>query len=298
MLTQSKGAVIFEGSKCGLHDRVFLNSLGLPTYEAKDLALAKKHFTEYDPDEILHVVAIEQTEYFKVLFKVLEEVIPKSKGKEKHLSFGWVSLKDGKMSSRTGNVVLGEWLIDETTNKISDMMTDDKVADKEEVAKAVALGAVKYSFLKTGIKNDIIFNFEETISMSGDSGAYLLYTVARIKSILAKACLPIGMAGKLKSKKKLDLSDLKEVFVEEKEILLKLAEFPEATLAAAEQTDPSKIAKYLLDLSQAFNNFYHTRQILKAETKEQEFRLMLIKAVEETMIKGLNLLGIEAVEKM
>lgn len=291
VLVQSNGAVIFEGSKHGLHDRVFLNSLGLPTYEAKDLALAQKHFAEYNPDEIIHVVAKEQTEYFRVLFRVLEDVIPKSKGKEKHLPYGWISLKEGKMSSRTGNVVLGEWLLDETAKKISEIMKKDDMTSKEDITQAVALGAVKYSFLKTGVRNDIVFDFDETISMSGDSGTYLLYTVARIKSIIAKA-------GEVKPKKKIDLSDLPEVFAEEKEVFLKLAEFPEVTVAAAEQTDPSKIAKYLLDLSQTFNNFYHAHQILKAEPKEQEFRLMLISAVEEIMTKGLNLLGIETVEKM
>lgn len=290
---ESEGAIIFAGSEHGLHDRVFINSKGFPTYEAKDLALAEKQFSEYKPDEIIHIVAKEQTEYFKVMFKALEQVLPQSKDKEKHLAFGWVSLKEGKMSSRTGKVVLGEWLLDETTGKILTMMNESDFTEKEKnkISQSVALGAVKYSFLKTGIKNDIIFDFEETISLSGDSGAYLLYTIARINGIVAKA-------GKVQSKKKINVSDVKEVFPAEKDVLIKLAEFPEATFAAAEQTDPSKIAKYLLDLSQAFNNFYHNHDILKAEKAEKDFRLELISAVQETMVKGLNLLGIKAVERM
>lgn len=290
---ESEGAIIFAGSECGLHDRVFINSKGFPTYEAKDLALAEKQFGEHKPDEIIHIVAKEQTEYFKVMFKALEQVLPQSKDKEKHLAFGWVTLKEGKMASRTGNVVLGEWLLDETAGKISEMIKKNEMTEKEKtnMIRAVALGAVKYSFLKTSIKNDIVFDFEETISLSGDSGAYLLYTIARINGIVAKA-------GVVKTKKKIDLAGVKEVFPAEKAVLIKLAEFPEATIAAAEQTDPSKIAKYLLDLSQAFNNFYHTHDILKAEKAEKDFRLELINAVQETTIKGLNLLGIEAVERM
>jgi len=107
VFVESQGAIIFPGSEYDLHDRVFVNSKGYPTYEGKDMALAKLQFKEYKPDKILHVVAREQSGYFQVMFKALEQTLPKSKGKEEHLLYGWVSLKQGKMSSRTGQVVWG-----------------------------------------------------------------------------------------------------------------------------------------------------------------------------------------------
>lgn len=288
---ESEGAIIFEGSKYdGLHDRVFLNSKGLPTYEAKEMALAEKQFSEYNPDKIIHVVAKEQTDYFKVVFKALEEVLPKSKGKEMHLPYGWVNLKSGKMSSRTGNVVLGEWVISEVNAKILEIMKENEISNKQETAKKVSVGAVKYAFLKTGIKNDISFDFDESVSLTGDSGPYLLYIVARIKSILNKAgAISVGEE---------DVEIPANVAVEEKRLAMKLADFAEVTAVASVQTDPSKIAQYLFDLAQIFNNFYHACPVLKAEEKEKIFRLNLIKSVEQIMTRGLYLLGIETVEQM
>ena len=192
----SEGAVIFAGSKHELHDRVFLNSKGLPTYEAKDLALAEKQFKEYNPEKIIHVVGKEQSEYFKVVFKAMEQVLSKSKDKEVHLPFGWVTLKHGKMSSRSGNVVLGEWLLEEINNKVNEIMEAGDLADKKEIAEKVALAAVKYSFLKTGIKNDISFDLEESVSLSGDSGSSCMYTPSGKAAKISRAisqCRPIAV---------------------------------------------------------------------------------------------------------
>ncbi len=286
---QSQGAVIFEGSKYGLHDRVFLNSKGFPTYEAKDLALAELQFKEYDPDKIYHVVAKEQSEYFKVLFKALEFTLPKSKGKEAHLVYGWVQLKEGKMSSRTGQVVLGEWLLDEVEKKIAEIMRDREIKDKEKIIRKIANAAVKYSMLKTGIQNDIAFDINESVSLEGDSGPYLLYIVARINSILKKT--------KKQKNKKTKIFNIKySIF--EKQLLLKLAEFEEVAERAAEEKNPSIIAKYLFSLAQAFNSFYQNCPVLQAEGETRIFRLQIIKSVVQAMKKGLYLLGIETVEEM
>lgn len=287
ILKQSQGAVIFEGEKYGLHNRVFLNSQGLPTYEAKDLALAELQMKEYQPDIIFHVVAKEQTEYFRVLFKALEYILPKTKDKEKHLVYGWVTLKEGKMSSRTGQVVLGEWLLGEVKNKIKEIVQDHGIKNKELVAEKVAVAAVKYTFLHTSTSNDIVFSINESVSLTGDSGPYLLYIIARIKSILKKA---------KKAKDYKGNEYLPELV--EKNLLNKLVEFNEVTQKAAAEFDPSKIAHYLLDLAQNFNNFYSHCPVLKAEGEVLSFRLNLIKVVEKVMTKGLYLLGIEAVEEM
>ncbi len=287
ILEASQGAVIFAGEKYGLHNRVFLNSKGLPTYEAKDLALAELQLKEYNPKVIFHLVAKEQTEYFRVVFKALEFVLPKSKGREEHLVYGWVSLKEGKMSSRTGNVVLGEWLLDEVKNKIRELVKDHEIKDAEEVTEKVAMAAVKYSFLRTGATNDIAFDINESVSLTGDSGPYLLYIVARIKSIFRKYGQRLG---------KLAIPEVIEPA--EKNLLNQIVEFEEVAARAAKEHDPSKIAHYLLDLAQSFNNFYNLCPVLKSEGVALSFRLHLIKAVEQAMTKGLYLLGIETVEEM
>lgn len=300
---KSQGAIIFEGEKYGLHSRVFINSIGFPTYEAKDLALAEAQFKEFKPERIIHVVGKEQTDYFKVLFKALEFVLPKSKDKEKHLAYGWVSLKSGKMSSRTGQVVLGEWLLDEVEKKISEIMFKSELENKDEVVKKVSAAAVKYAMLKIGVDHDMAFDINESVSVEGDSGPYLLYIVARIKSVIAKHKIQSpklsaqgGSAAGGKSK-----TNLKAFFVlhsSEKKLLLELAGFGEAVKKAGQELDPSCIAKYLLDLAHCFNNFYHDCPVLKADDEVRNFRLILIQKVCETMETGLTLLGIETVDKM
>lgn len=287
---ESQGAIIFEGSKFGLHDRVFINSKGFPTYEAKDLALAEKQFKEYKPERIIHLVAKEQSEYFRVMFKALEFTFPKSIGNEKHLVYGWVSLKDGKMSSRTGNVVLAEWLLDEVEKRIEDIMKDREIKNKKDAVKKIANAAVKYSMLKTGIDNDIVFDINESISTTGDSGPYLQYIVARINSVIKKS-------------KKLKINKSKKIMPEkiepaEKHLLLSLTKFAEVTSEVGEKMDPSVIAKYLFDLAQAFNSFYHDCPVLQTDPQECALRLKIIKAVKDVMEKGLYLLGIEEVKEM
>ncbi|MFH1392064.1 MAG: arginine--tRNA ligase [bacterium] len=270
---KSKGAIIFEGEKYNLHNRVFVNSQGLATYEAKDLALAELQFKEYSPDKIIHLVGPEQTEYFKVLFKALEQVMPETKNREIHLPYGWVRLKKGKMSSRLGNVILGEWLLDQIKSKLN---------NQEEVAQA----AVKYSILKNNRTQDTAFDIEESINLSGNSGPYLQYTHARIKSILRK------------SKKNIIIKKIPGLNYSEKNLLLKLALFPEITKQAALEYEPCLIAKYLFDLAQIFNNYYHQTQILKSKNNLKFFRLNLIKAISYVLKRGLELLNINAPEKM
>lgn len=283
---ESEGAVIFEGEKLGLHNRVFLNSKGLPTYEAKDLALAKMQLQE-KPEKIFHVVGKEQTEYFKVIFKAIEAVFPKSIGVENHLMYGWVSLKEGKMSSRTGNVVLGEWLLDEVKSKISEIIKEHQIKDFDETAEKIAVSAVKYMFLHTSATNDIVFSINESVNLTGDSGPYLLYIVARIKSIFRKYGESLG---------KLKIPNIVEPA--EKNLLNKISEFGVVAEKSAVEQDPSKIAHYLLELAQDFNNFYNLCPVLKAEGDVLNFRLHLINSVEITMTKGLYLLGIETVDEM
>ena len=191
ILKESDGAVIFDGEPHGLDKRVFINSLGFPTYEAKELGLAELEFTEFGKiDKCIHVVGPEQASFFKVTFKVEELLDQKYKDKQLHLAYGWVKLRDGKMSSRLGNVIEGEWLLQELKKAILGNYVAKEDHDenlKEEIAEAGAIGAAKYYFLKYGTASEISFDIKEAASLEGDTGPYLQYTHARAASILRKA---------------------------------------------------------------------------------------------------------------
>ena len=287
----SQGAVIFKGEDYGLHTRVFINSDGNPTYEAKDMGLAQLQFKEFKPTKILHVVGPEQAEYFKVIIKALELIMPETKGREQHLRYGWVKLREGKMSSRLGNVVLGELLLDEAKQAVLKIMKGKRnLKNKDEVAEKVSLAAVKYSILKNGVNTDIAFGLEESVSFSGASGPYLLYTYARINSIIKKT------KKSAKHQAVVNYSALTEA----KEAILvnKLAKYPEIVMLAGKNFDPSEIAKYLFELAQEFNDYYHSVPVLKAKIEIRQARLVLIMAVKQTLANGLELLGIETAEEM
>tara|TARA_Y100000310_G_C20698649_1_gene827639 strand:- start:2237 stop:3883 length:1647 start_codon:yes stop_codon:yes gene_type:complete len=271
---KSQNAIIFQGEKYGLHNRVFITSRKQATYEAKDLALAELQIKEYNPSKIIHLVGPEQTEYFKVVFKALEKINPKFKNKEIHLSYGWVGLKSGKMSSRAGKVVLAESLLDKIKTKLN---------NQEKIAQA----AVKYSILKNSRTKDIAFSIKESINLSGNSGPYLQYTYARIQSILKKHGKEL-----CKNTKFCVLTDT------EQQLILQLSLFPEAILQSAKNFDSSEIAKYLYNLAKIFNDYYHKVPILKSKKIEKEFRLVLISVISIVLKKGLYLLGIETVDKM
>lgn len=287
ILERSKGAVIFPGSKYGLHDRVFITGEDVPTYEGKELGLGKLQFDEYTPDMIVHCVGPEQAGYFQVLFKALEMIFPETKGKELHVPYGWVKLKNGKMSSRTGQVVLGEWLLDEAKKKLLEI---HKM--KDGVAEQVAVGAVKYSFLKTGLTQELAFDLNESISIEGNSGPYLQYTAARANSVLCKAEFPIS---NFQFPNKLKIKNLK-LKVEEESVLRSLSRFSEVISMSAKMYSPNLLCNFLYDLAQKFNGFYNKDKIIGSDN--EDFRLALTFGVGQVLKNGLNLLGIQAPERM
>lgn len=292
ILEKSEGAIVFKGEKYGLDTRVFVNSLGLPTYEAKELALAEKEFTEFGTlDKAIHVVGPEQSSFFQVTFKVEELLNPELyAGKQHHLAYGWVRLKHGKMSSRMGNVVTAGELVDETKKAISEVMlkSDFTAEEKEKVIEMAAIGAIKYSFLKVSTNQEIAFDIQESISFDGNSGPYLQYTYARTQSVLRKVDaenpenqLPVtGM-----EKEELDLMRL-------------LFRFEDTVIQSADKYAPSTLCSYLFTLAQAFNLFYQKLPILKAEGDSRALRLALTEATGNVIKKGLSLLGIDAPERM
>lgn len=317
---KSDGAIIFPGEKFGLHNRVFITSEGNPTYEGKEMGLGPLQFSEYHPDLVIHVVSKEQIGYFQVTFEALAQQLPEARGKEYHLVYGWVRLKEGKMSSRLGQVVLGEWLLDEVKKEIYNILETSAAKytkeEQENIAEKAAVAAVKYSFLKVSTLSDIAFDFKESININGDSGPYLLYTYARCKSVLRKAIEKSSNSQNLDFDLDLgfDIGNLK-LNEEEHAVSRLISQFPDIVHDAAANFAPNLLATYLNQLAQAFNLFYAKHSILENRESRNEnsekdhnsqfpihnsttFRLALTAATAQILQNGLHLLGIETVERM
>jgi arginyl-tRNA synthetase len=291
---ESEGAVIFPGEKYGLHTRVFINSKGLPTYEAKELGLNKKKFELYPLDLSVIVTGSEIIDYFKVLLKAMELTLPGVAAKTRHIPHGMLRLPTGKMSSRTGDVITAESLLDQIKAKLREHVSeksDLNEQEREAVTEAMAIGAVKYSILKSNPGQDIVFDFEKSLSFEGDSGPYVQYAYARLRSILRKAAL---------SDPDLKKADLKLLDSEnEFALILKIFEFPDVIVHAQERYAPSALVAYLYKLAATANKFYETTPILKDEnTARRDARLALVAIAARTIKDGLALLGIKTLEKI
>jgi len=292
VLKESEGALIFDGKAHGIDTRVFANSLGLPTYEGKELALSRMETTEFGtPDQIIHVVGPEQASFFTVTFKAEELLGFVKPGVQYHLIYGWVKLKHGKMSSRTGNVVLGEWLLEEAEKEIHTILNNNKSnytnEEKEIIAKACAVAAVKYAFLKVGTKQEIAFDLAESVSFEGDSGPYLQYAYARCMSVVRKAP---------QSPAEIQSLALNSVLnAQERVIARRIAQFSLVVSESANRFAPNTLCTYLFQLAGEFNAFYAKHPILE---KGNEHRVALTAATAQVLKNGLTLLGIPVIERM
>ena len=285
VLEESQGAIIFAGEKYGLHTRVFRNKLGLPTYEAKDLGLAKTKFERWAYDKSFIVTANEINEYFKVVLKVMSLLYPDLASRTTHISHGLMKLKSGKMSSRTGNIITGEGLLNELHEVVLKKIGDREVDDKENVADKVAISALKYTVLKQAIGGEIVYDPERMTNLEGDSGPYLQYVYARCSSVINK------VADEKQSNDSVAQND------EEMAIMRWVYRYPEVISQAAQRFAPQLVASYLIELAQRFNSFYNKHQILGSGDPEG-FRLGITTGVRQLIKNGLSLLGIETVEKM
>lgn len=275
---ESEGAVVFKGENYGLHTRVFLNSENLPTYEAKEVGLAKIKKEAFPYDQSVTITASEQDAFFDVVEVAIGKVFPELEGKLKHLSHGMLRLPSGKMSSRTGDVITAEWLIEEVKRSIEEK--GQKATDE------IAIGAIKYMILRQSIGNNIVFDFETSLDIEGDSGPYLQYAHARTSSILEKA---------IQSGAEYNTDILEGRKTHEVEKLL--YRFPEVVERAGLEYAPHYITSYLTELAGSYNNFYANERVI-SEDKESPYRLAITKAFNIVMGNGLNLLGIAAPEKM
>jgi arginyl-tRNA synthetase len=287
---ESDGAVVFRGENIDkkLHTRVFINKEGLPTYEAKELGLSKIKYERFPYDRSVIVTGNEINEYFKVLLAAMKEVFPDLAEKTKHISHGMLRLPEGKMSSRTGNVIAAESLIAEVKKRVLEKMKESEVEEsqKDETAEIIAIAAIKYSVLRQAIGGDIVFDFDKSISFEGDSGPYLQYSVVRAQSILKKAEGVVLVS-----------TDIPEKWTTT--LLEKMLErFSAITKRAGSEYAPHYIATYLIELSSAFNGFYAEHKIIDAQDPLSSYRLAITHAFVRVMEKGLHMLGIEVPEKM
>ncbi len=293
---ESDGAVIFRGENFGLHTRVFINSEGLPTYEAKELGLNKKKFeVESDLSRSIIVTGNEIKDYFKVLLKVISLILPEVAKKTEHLPHGMLRLSEGKMSSRTGNIITAENLIDQVKEKVLEKIKDRDFSDEEknEISEIVAIGAIKYSILRQAIGGDIIFDFEKSISFEGDSGPYLQYTAVRAKSVLEKAKYEV-QSTRYEENKKFEIKNWETAEVERL-----LYRFPEIVERAGREYAPHHIVTYLTALAAAFNSFYAKEKIIDPENPEASaYKAILTEALYHTLKNGLSLLAIKVPERM
>jgi arginyl-tRNA synthetase len=301
IFTKSEGATIFKGEDYGLHTRVFVTSQGLPTYETKELGLTKMKFAREDFDTSIVITASEQNDYFKVLLKALEFVNPTAANKTRHVSHGMMRFAEGKMSSRKGNIITGESMINDVESLVQEKIKDRDLTaeEKKQISEVVAIAAIKYSILKQSPGRDIIFDFEKSLSFEGDSGPYLQYAYARAHSILEKARKEgISVPGNNWFSKIFAKKIAPATSTETSEIERTLYRFPEIVDRASREYAPQHITTYLTQIASAFNNFYANNKIVDKEDKNSPYKVALTSAFVAVMQNGLKLLGIKAPVKM
>ncbi|MBB6239469.1 arginyl-tRNA synthetase [Pedobacter sp. AK013] len=290
------GSVWIDLTADGLDQKLVLRADGTSVYITQDLGTAEMKHDDFDMDESIYVVGNEQDYHFKVLFLILEK-LGKSWAKGLyHLSYGMVDLPNGKMKSREGTVVDADELIEsmvttarEKTEELG-KTNDFSEADKEELYKNIGLGALKYFLLKVEPKKRLLFNPAESIDFQGNTGPFIQYTHARIKSLLSKTDYQFAVGSE-------QFSGISDV---ELEMILQLAKYPAEIAIAAKAYSPASLANYLYELAKLFNKFYHeVPPIVKTEEGEvKQFRLNLSKKTADVIQAGMLILGITSPERM
>ena len=275
VFTKSDGAYVFKGSKYGAFDNVFIGSHGNGLYGAHDMGLIQLKYKDYpDLDLSITVNGEEQAAYFRGVIAASELSIPALKGKLFNYATGLVKLTTGKMSSRTGEVVTIGWLFDEFKKAIENAggePTDDVIA-----------GALRYQFLKVKIGGDVIFDINDAVSLTGNTGSYLQYAHARARGILAKSDKEIAFPT--------------ELFDEDKMLVRKLSEYVDVVDRAKESLEPHHICTYLFELAQEFNRYYEKNQVIGSDKEAHRVGIMAIYA--DILKAGLAILGIVAPERL
>ena len=282
----------------GLDQKLLLRSDGTSVYMTQDIGTADMRFKDFPIDKMIYVVGNEQNYHFQVLSILLDHLGFKWGKELVHFSYGMVELPNGKMKSREGTVVDADDLIAamiDDARKTSDELgkfKDMTEEEKQNVARIVGLGALKYFILKVDARKNMLFNPEESIDFNGNTGPFIQYTYARIRSILRKAeAENIAVPTTLSTDAPLNEKEI--------QLIQKLNEFGAAVEQAGKDYSPSGIANYCYELTKDFNQFYHDYSILNADTETEKItRLMLAKNVAKVIKNGMELLGIEVPERM
>lgn len=292
------GSVWADFTKEGLDEKLLLRADGTSVYMTQDIGTAKLRFRDFPINKMVYVVGNEQNYHFQILSLLLDRLGFEWGKSLVHFSYGMVELPNGKMKSREGTVVdaddLVEGMIEQARRTMDEAgkNTDMSEAEKQEVARIVGLGALKYFLLKVDARKNMVFNPEESIDFNGNTGPFIQYTYARIRSILRKA----QDAGIVLSE---ELPTGVEISTKEEEIIQRLADFRSVVEAAGEDYSPSGIANYCYELVKLYNQFYHEFQILREEdAAKRNFRLILSRNVAKVVRLGMELLGIEMPERM
>lgn len=290
ILTESNGAQVVMLDEYNMPPCIVLKSDGASIYATRDLTAAKYRKDKYDFEKCIYVVGKDQKLHFSQVFKTLELMGHEWAKDCHHVSFGLVRFADKKLSTRKGDVIFLEDLLNESVNKTLEVINEKNpnLENKEDVAKKVGIGAVVFTYLKNSREKDIVFNWEEMLSFEGETGPYVQYTYARGKSVLRNAGEVLGEAdySKLTSK-------------EEFELVKTLEGFNGAILTALDKLEPSVVTRYVIDVAKAFNKFYNAHKVANLEDLGlKKARLNMIEATCIVINRALNLIGIDTVEKM
>ena len=277
----------------GLDEKLLLRSDGTSVYMTQDIGTAKLRFQDYPIDKMIYVVGNEQNYHFQVLSILLDRLGFKWGKELTHFSYGMVELPNGKMKSREGTVVdaddLMQLMVDDA-RRVSDEAgknVDMTEEEKQEIARIVGMGALKYFILKVDARKNMLFNPEESIDFNGNTGPFIQYTHARIRSILRKAPSMTS------------LSSTTSLSSKEVELIQKMSEYGAAVEQAGKDYSPSGIANYCYELTKVFNQFYHDYSILNEEDEQKkQTRLVIARNVAKILKNGMGLLGIEVPERM
>jgi len=285
----SQGAVIINLKRYKLGVWVLLRKDKTILYSGKDLSLAEKKSKKYKLDRSIYVVANEQDLHLRQLFKTLELMKFEDAKKLQHVSYGMVRFPHGKMSSRTGDNILYSDLLEKikTLTRKRIEKRKEKMSEKELKKRtlAISIAAMKYPMLKQGSNKNIIFDIKEATNFEGDTGPYIQYSYARACSILRKA-----------KKDEIKNFEMGEMNPKEIELLKKLSRFPEIVLNAYNNLNPALVTNYSYSLAKIFNEFYHESPVIGS--KEEDFRISLVKSFKQVLKNSLGLLAIETLEKM
>ncbi len=290
LLKESQGAQVVDLSEFGMPPCIVLRSDGATLYATRDLSAIFYRKEEYDFHKVLYCVATQQNLHFQQVFKVVELMGYDWADSLVHVANGMISLETGAMGTRKGTVVYLDDIINESISKALKIIEErnPSLERKEEVARAIGIGAVKFSALKNKRMKDSVFVWDKVLNFEGETSCYIQYTYARICSILRKAG----------SDKVSDIACSLLTDSDTYEVIKLLSQFPEVIETAAEEYEPSMISKYLIDLVQSYNKFYHDNPILSSEGKLRDSRLELSKSVKTVIETGMSLLGIECPDRM